>query len=191
MGAPTEQLATAPLATRIEAVVPASEEQPPGPLRRGVQADRFRETLGRFATGVALITADAGGAPLGLIANSLASVSLSPPLLSFCPSRDSFTWSRMRRAGRFGVNLLGPQHEEFVRRAAPAGADRFAGVDWELTSTGVPRLGDALAFVDCAVEAEHPAGDHWIVVGRVDDAHLDRAGRPLVFWAGRFGGFDC
>jgi flavin reductase (DIM6/NTAB) family NADH-FMN oxidoreductase RutF len=160
---------------------------PPPP---GVDGALFRETLGRFATGVALITADAGDAPLGLIASSLASVSLSPPLVSFCPSRDSFTWSRMRRTRRFGVNVLGSRHADFVRRAAPAGADRFAGVDWELTPGGVPRLRDALAFAQCAIEAEHPAGDHWIVVGRVEAAQVDRAGSPLVFWASRFGAFD-
>jgi 3-hydroxy-9,10-secoandrosta-1,3,5(10)-triene-9,17-dione monooxygenase reductase component len=129
------------------------------PLVPEVAAGLFRETLGRFATGVALVTAGAEGVPLGLIANSLASVSLSPPLVSFCPSRDSFTWSRMRRARRFGVNLLGAQHEDYVRRAAPADADRFAGIDWELTPSGVPRLGDALAFLECAIDAEHPAGD--------------------------------
>ena len=153
----------------------------------GVGAGPFREALGRFATGVTLVTAAAEGAPLGLVANSLAAVSLSPPLVSFCPSRDSFTWQRMRRARRFGVNVLGHQHEAFVRRAAPAGAERFAGIDWNLTPSGVPRLGDALAFIECAIDAEHPAGDHLIVVGRVEDAHVDQAGTPLVFWASRFG----
>jgi 3-hydroxy-9,10-secoandrosta-1,3,5(10)-triene-9,17-dione monooxygenase reductase component len=166
----------APAAHQLTAAWPSS----------AVDARLFRAALGRFATGVALITADDAGAPLGLIANSLASVSLSPPLLSFCPSRDSFTWARMRRARRFGVNLLGSQHEDYARRAAPAGADRLAGVAWEPTPTGVPRLAGAIAFLECAIEAEHPAGDHWIVVGRVEHAHVDPAGSPLLFWASRF-----
>jgi len=161
-------------------------EQLAAPLDPGVEEGLFRETLGRFATGVALITAGDEGAPLGLVANSLASVSLRPPLLSFGASRGSFTWSRMRRTGRFGVNVLGARHEDFVRRAAPAGADRFAGIDWELTQSGVPRLVHALAFADCAIEAEYPAGDHWIVVGRVEDAHVAGGGSPLVFWSSRF-----
>src|SRR5918912_680022 len=96
----------------------------PGPDRRA-----FRDALGRFATGVAFVTAAPGGAPAGLVVNSLASVSLAPPLVSFSPARSSLTWSRMRRAGRFGVNVLGRQHEDFARRATPAGADRFAGLD--------------------------------------------------------------
>jgi 3-hydroxy-9,10-secoandrosta-1,3,5(10)-triene-9,17-dione monooxygenase reductase component len=170
-------------------MAPATQQLTATAPAPAVDAGLFRETLGRFATGVALITADAAGTPLGLIANSLASVSLSPPLVSFSPSRHSFTWSRMRRARRFGVNLLGSQHEEFVRRAAPAGADRFAEIDWEPTPTGVPRLADSVAFLDCAIAAEHPAGDHWIVVGRVEDADIDPGGSPLVFWASRFGRF--
>jgi 3-hydroxy-9,10-secoandrosta-1,3,5(10)-triene-9,17-dione monooxygenase reductase component len=65
----------------------------------------FRDALSRFATGVAFVTAAPDGEPAGLIVNSLTSVSLEPPLVSFCPSRSSLTWSRIRRAGRFGVNF--------------------------------------------------------------------------------------
>jgi 3-hydroxy-9,10-secoandrosta-1,3,5(10)-triene-9,17-dione monooxygenase reductase component len=122
-----------------------------------------------------------------LIVNSLTSVSLEPPLLSFCPARSSLTWSRMRRTGRFGVNVLGQQHERFARRATPAGADRFAGLDWEPGRGGVPLLTDALATLECEIVAEHPAGDHWIVVGRVNDLRVAPLGDPLVFFAGAFG----
>ena len=147
-------------------------------------ARSFREALGRFATGVAFVTAAPDGQPAGLIINSLASVSLEPPLLSFCPARSSLTWQRMRRAGRFGVNVLGRQHEDFAVRATPAGADRFAGLDWKPGPGGVPLLADALASLECEIVAEHPAGDHWIVVGRVDDLHTSPANDPLVFYAG-------
>jgi hypothetical protein len=107
-------------------------------------------------------------------------------MVSFCPSRDSLTWSRMRRAERFGVNLLGRQHERFAIRAAPAGADRFAGLDWELGPGGAPLVTDALASLECEIVAEHPAGDHWIVVGRVDDLCISPIKAPLVFFAGAF-----
>jgi flavin reductase (DIM6/NTAB) family NADH-FMN oxidoreductase RutF len=147
----------------------------------------FRDALGRFATGVALVTAAPNGAPTGLVVNSLTSVSLDPPLVSFCPSRSSHTWSRMRRTGRFGVNVLGARHEEFAVRATPAGADRFAGLDWTFGPGGVPLVMDALVFLDCAIVAEHRAGDHWIVVGRVDDLHVSAVKEPLVFFAGLFG----
>ena len=152
----------------------------------GVDAARFRAALGRFATGVALVTADGGGAPLGLIVSSFTSVSLRPPLVAFNPSRDSFTWSRMRRTGRFGVNVLGESHEAYVRAAAPAGADRFGPVAWSRTPSGMPRLAGAIAFLECEIDAEHRAGDHSIVVGRV--LHAETApGLPLLNWASAFG----
>ena len=146
----------------------------------------FRDALGRFATGVAFVTAAPGGRPDGLIVNSLASVSLDPPLVSFCPARTSLTWSRMRRAGRFGVNVLGAGHEAFALRATPAGTDRFAGLDWAPGPGGAPLVADALATLECELVAEHAAGDHWIVVGRVEDALVAPAGEPLVFFAGAF-----
>jgi flavin reductase (DIM6/NTAB) family NADH-FMN oxidoreductase RutF len=146
----------------------------------------FRDALGRYATGVAFVTAAPDGQPAGLIVNSLASVSLEPPLVSFCPGRSSLTWSRMRRAGRFGVNVLGRRHERFAIRATPPDADRFAGLDWELGPGGAPLLKDALASLECEIVAEHPAGDHWIVVGRVDDLRISSSNEPLVFFAGVF-----
>jgi 3-hydroxy-9,10-secoandrosta-1,3,5(10)-triene-9,17-dione monooxygenase reductase component len=160
----------------------------PAPVdpRRAPDARAFRDALGRFATGVAFITAAPDGEPAGLIVNSLTSVSLEPPLLSFCPSRSSLTWSRMRRARRFGVNVLGRQHERFAIRATPAGADRFAGLDWEFARGGVPLLTDALATLECEIVAEHPTGDHWIVVGRVDDLRIPPIKDPLIFFAGAF-----
>jgi 3-hydroxy-9,10-secoandrosta-1,3,5(10)-triene-9,17-dione monooxygenase reductase component len=146
----------------------------------------FRDALGRFATGVALVTAAPGGDPAGLIVNSLTSVSLEPPLVLFCPSRSSLTWSRMRQAGRLGINVLGRQHERFAIRATPAGADRFAGLDWELGPGGAPLVVDAIASLECEIVAEHPAGDHWIVVGRVDHLRISASQTPLVFHSGAF-----
>jgi 3-hydroxy-9,10-secoandrosta-1,3,5(10)-triene-9,17-dione monooxygenase reductase component len=161
---------------------PAEAHPAPAPGPRS-----FRDALGRFATGVAFITAAPDGQPAGLIVNSLASVSLEPPLISFCPARSSLTWQRMRRTGRFAVNVLARHHEPFARRATPPGADRFAGLDWEPGSSGLPLLCDALATLECEIVAEHPAGDHWIVVGQVSELHTTATKEPLVFFAGAFG----
>jgi 3-hydroxy-9,10-secoandrosta-1,3,5(10)-triene-9,17-dione monooxygenase reductase component len=147
----------------------------------------FREAIGRFATGVAFVTAAPDGEPTGLIVNSLTSVSLEPPLISFCPARRSLTWSRMRRMEWFGVNVLRRQHERFVIRATPAGADRFAGLDWWLGRSGAPLLADAITTLECEIVAEHAAGDHWIVIGRVEDLRTSLSKDPLVFFAGAFG----
>jgi 3-hydroxy-9,10-secoandrosta-1,3,5(10)-triene-9,17-dione monooxygenase reductase component len=146
----------------------------------------FREALGRFATGVALVTAAPAGEPAALIVNSFTSVSLDPPLIAFCPSRSSLTWGRMRRARQFAVNVLGQQHARFARRAARPGADRFAGVEWELGSRGEPLLSDALATLQCETVAEHPAGDHWVVVARVGELCISPGTDPLIFFDGEF-----
>ena len=139
---------------------------------------RLRDGFGRFATGVAFVTTEVSGTPLGLIVSSFAAVSLDPPLVSFCPSRDSLTWRRMRSAAGFTVNVLGAGHGGFARRAAAPGADRFA-----------EPLRDALAVIECDRAAEHVAGDHWIVVGRVRALRvLD--GPPLVYFAGMLGAFQ-
>jgi 3-hydroxy-9,10-secoandrosta-1,3,5(10)-triene-9,17-dione monooxygenase reductase component len=150
----------------------------------------LRDALGRFATGVAMVTAAPEAELIGLIVNSLTSVSLDPPLILFCPSRGSVTWSRMRRAGRFAVNVLGRDLEAFAARAAPPGSDRFAGVTWTTGRGGAPLLTDALASLECTIVGEHPGGDHWIVVGRVDELHLPPTKDPLIFFGGGFHGLQ-
>ena len=149
-------------------------------------ARAFRDALARFATGVAFVTAAPDGEPVGLVVNTLTSVSLEPPLVSFSPARSSITWTRMRRDGRFGVSVLGRQHERFARRASRPGADRFAGLDWRVGSGGVPLLTDALATIECAIVAEHPTGDHWIVVGQVDVLQISPIKDPLIFFASTY-----
>ena len=148
-------------------------EPPPG-------EQSLRAAFGRFATGVAFITTQVGDTPLGLIVSSFAAVSIEPPLISFCPARNSLTWQRMRLAGAFSVSVIAAPHAAFTRRAAAPGADRFA--DPEV-------LRDALAVLDCNLEAEHVAGDHSIVVGRVRRLRVSVSGDPLVYFAGRFGAF--
>jgi flavin reductase (DIM6/NTAB) family NADH-FMN oxidoreductase RutF len=137
-----------------------------------------RDAFGRFATGVAFVTAEVDGTPLGLIVSSFTAVSLRPPLVSFCPARDSFTWRRMRLADRFDVNVLDARHGGFARRAAAPEADRFA-----------EPLHDVLAVIECEFAAEHATGDHAIVVGRVRGLQLPPGGDPLVYFAGGFGAF--
>jgi 3-hydroxy-9,10-secoandrosta-1,3,5(10)-triene-9,17-dione monooxygenase reductase component len=152
-------------------------------------AGSFRRTLGRFATGVTLVTAADATGPLGLIVNAFTSVSLEPPLIAICPSRHSFTWSRMRRCGRFGVNVLGAQHAQSTRHAAQAEADRFVGIDYVPTESGVPRILSAIAFLDCEPITEQLAGDHWIVLARVQGMLADHRREPLVFSDGTLGSF--
>jgi 3-hydroxy-9,10-secoandrosta-1,3,5(10)-triene-9,17-dione monooxygenase reductase component len=149
----------------------------------------FRTALGRFATGVTLVTAADASGPLGLVVNAFTSVSLEPPLIAIYPSRHSFTWSRMRRCGRLGVNVLGAVHADYVRHAAHPEADRFLGIEHRLTESGVPRICSAIAFLDCEAMSEQVAGDHWLVLARVHKLLADHRQDPLIFSDGRLGSF--
>jgi 3-hydroxy-9,10-secoandrosta-1,3,5(10)-triene-9,17-dione monooxygenase reductase component len=142
---------------------------------------RLRAAFGRFATGVAFVTTEVGGSSHGLIVSSFTAVSLEPPLVSFCPGRGSLTWRRMRQARRFDVHVLGARHAAFARRAAEPGANRFSEPD-------VPH--EAIATIECDLDAEHVAGDHSIVIGRVRDVRVSHESEPLVYFAGGFGDFQ-
>jgi 3-hydroxy-9,10-secoandrosta-1,3,5(10)-triene-9,17-dione monooxygenase reductase component len=146
----------------------------------------FRDVLGHFATGVTIITAMDGDEPVGVAANSFTSVSLEPPLILFCVAHTSSTWPRIQRAGRFAVNILGEESEDLCRLFATRDADRFGQTAWHVGTAGSPILDQAIAFLDCVVEAEHPAGDHTIVVGRVLDLGMSDDSRPLLFFRGRY-----
>jgi 3-hydroxy-9,10-secoandrosta-1,3,5(10)-triene-9,17-dione monooxygenase reductase component len=147
-----------------------------------VAPDQLRRAASRFATGVALVTAPGG---LALVVDSFLSASLEPPLVAFAPSRSSLTWRSMRRTGRFGVSVLHAAHADGIRERARPGADRLAGLDIELLD-GVPVIRDALAAFVCALETEHPAGDHSIVLGRVVAIRTGADRPPLVFFSGDF-----
>jgi 3-hydroxy-9,10-secoandrosta-1,3,5(10)-triene-9,17-dione monooxygenase reductase component len=145
----------------------------------------FRRALGRFPTGVTLITAPGGDS---LVVNAFMSVSLEPPLVAFGAGRSSLTWRRMRRSSRLGINVLDRSVGDVRERARP-GADRLAGLDVHVADHGVPRIVDAVAFLLAEVIDERPAGDHALVTCEVLDVACDDARRPLVFFDGAFGSF--
>lgn len=160
---------------------------------RSTAADqsRFRQVLGHFATGVTVVTGtDAAGGPVGLSVNAFTSASLDPPLVAFCVSRQSATWRCIRETGRFGVSILGADQEAVSRTFATPGASRFESVGWRPSPAGSPLIDGALAWIDATVEAEHDAGDHVLVIGRVLDLAVAREGSPLVFYRGGYGRFE-
>src|SRR5690606_32610539 len=129
----------------------------------------MRTVLGHFATGVVAITGidPRTAAPTGLAANSFTSVSLDPPLIAFCVAATSTSWPRVRAAGTYAVNVLSESQESVCRRLAARGEDKFRGLSWQPSPAGAPILADSLAWIEAELEAEHPAGDHTIVVSRV------------------------
>ena len=126
--------------------------------------------LGRFASGVTVVTAISGGAPVGMTCQSFSSVSLDPPLVLFVPAKTSRAWPVIQRSGQFCVNFLAADQAELSNQMASRGADKFAGVDWTpARETGSPILDGTLGYVDCQIHTVHEAGDHYVVIGRVLD----------------------
>jgi len=162
----------------------------PGPAFQPEPA-AFRQVLGHFCTGVTVITT-AGGTqgPAGFACQAFAALSLMPPLVLFCPSRSSSTWPAIERAGHFCANVLADGQQELARRFGTSRGDKFAGVGWSPSPAGAPILDGALTWVECAVEAVHEAGDHYLVVGRVTGLGACCAGRPLLFYRGRYAATD-
>ncbi|ETK36994.1 flavin reductase family protein [Microbispora sp. ATCC PTA-5024] len=159
----------------------AARPAAPGPLE-------FRRAMGLFASGVTVVTGSDGGEPVGFACQAFASVSLDPPLVLFCADRGGRAWPRIRRSGRFCVNVLGEDQVEMCARFGSSTGRKFDGLEWDPSPWGVPALRDVLLRVHAEIEDVHPAGDHDVVVGRVV---LLEAGagerRPMIFYGGRFG----
>lgn len=152
-------------------------------------AGHYRRALGRFVTGVTVVTAATPEGPMGITVNSFASVSLDPPLVLWCPARTSRRFRPFAQAPYFCIHILGEEHLALSRRFA-SGDGLFADLDPELTPQGVPLLPHPLARFDCAHHTRHDGGDHEIVLGRVLRAQLREDGKPLVFSGGDYGQFS-
>jgi 3-hydroxy-9,10-secoandrosta-1,3,5(10)-triene-9,17-dione monooxygenase reductase component len=150
-------------------------------------ARRFRDVLGRFASGVTVVTAISGGEPVGMTCQSFSSVSLDPPLVLFIPARTSRAWPMMQRSGRFCVNFLAHDQADLSNAMASRVPDKFAGIAWEPSRvTGSPVLPGTLGHVDCTIHAVHEAGDHFVVIGRVVDLVDSDADAPLLYYQGKY-----
>ncbi len=154
-----------------------------------IEPSLYRTVLGHFATGVTVITAMDGDEPVGMAANSFTSVSLDPPLVLFCPGKASSTWPRIQRAPGWCVNILAEDQEDVCRLMAQKGAERFREIGWKSAPSGAPVLSGTVAHIDCRTVAEHDAGDHLIVVGRVLEMAVNSKEGPLLFFRGGYGQF--
>ncbi|MDU8909832.1 flavin reductase family protein [Aestuariicoccus sp. MJ-SS9] len=153
----------------------------------GTSSRAFRDALGRFGTGVTVVTCATGDGPLGITANSFASVSLDPPLVLWAPAKGSSRYPFFAAADHFAIHVIGSDQAEVCQGFARSGDafDRFA---WEEGAHGVPLLQNCLSRFECTKTAEHDGGDHTIVVARVTRV-TTRIGEPLMFFGGKYGGF--
>ncbi|MFG2025539.1 flavin reductase family protein [Streptomyces sp. NPDC048825] len=149
----------------------------------------LRSVFRQHAAGVAVITAQSGGGPVGFTATSLTSVSAEPPMISFGVGTRASSWPVISETEYVGVHILGEHQRELADTFARSGADRFgAPTGWREGPEGVPVLDDVLAWLVCRIVARVPAGDHRLILAEVVLGDPSGAGRPLLYHQGRFNG---
>lgn len=152
-----------------------------------IDPDEFRAALGRFATGVTILTArDAGGRDHGMTASAFCSVSLMPPLVLACVDRAAEMHDVLRGTAHFGISVLAEGQEALSRRFAelPSGG-RFDGIGFTRAESGVVLIEEAIGHLDCRLLERHDAGDHTIYVGEVQWSRVS-GGRPLLYYRGGY-----
>lgn len=157
-----------------------------------IDARAFRNVLGQFCTGITIITTVHDGEPVGFACQSFAALSLDPPLVLFCPTKQSRSWQAIEASGKFCVNVLAEEQKDVCARFGSREPDKFAGVDWEPSALGSPILARSLAHIDCTVASVHDGGDHFVVFGAVQSLSdlPEVKPRPLLFYRGDYTGIE-
>lgn len=155
-------------------------------LNNELDAQRFRQALRCFATGVTIITTvTPEGEPIGLTANSFNSVSLTPPLVLWSLNKRSRNLPAFENAGHYAINILHADQMSLAGRFASPVENRFEGVDWYFGKNGMPLLAGSVAWFECASNMRHEGGDHLIFIGEVlDTGHSE--GTPLLYASGNY-----
>lgn len=142
---------------------------------------QLRQAFGTYATGVTVITCLKAGAPVGFTANSFTTVSLQPPLILFCVGRNRESFSPIRAAPTFCVNVLSSSQKALSNRFASSGQDKWEGVAYESDASGNPIFPDAAAIFTCRQTSVIDAGDHALILGEVIDYRHRQDAAPLVY----------
>lgn len=157
---------------------------------RGVEPPQFRQLLGRFATGVTVLTSrSAKGEPIGMTASSVASVSLDPPLVLVSVDKTHDMHEALENGTHFVLNILSSEQEALSRRFAGEEPDRFRGVSYRENERGIAVLEGVVAHVECEKRTAVPGGDHTIFIGLVVGGNATDK-RPLLYYRGGYAGMS-
>ncbi|MGD9646459.1 MAG: flavin reductase family protein [Pirellulales bacterium] len=148
-----------------------------------------RHIMGRFATGITIITTKAADELCGLTANAFASLSLNPPLVMVAIDHRAHSYEKLKASRIYAVNILRADQQAISARFAKPGPKDFDGLSLKTAETGAPILADCLAWCDCRVSAILPGGDHDIFVGEIVAGEFSE-GEPLLYFSGHYGHFD-
>ena len=155
-----------------------------------VMPHEFRDALGRFGSGITVITVTTQAGDLhGMTASAFCSVSLRPPLVLVCIDHLAEMYRHIREQGKFGVSILREDQEAlsefFADPERDPDAARRLGIHYNSMKSGTPVVADTLANLDCEVVQAHAAGDHTIFVGEVKEVSVSE-GNPLFYFRGRY-----
>ncbi len=146
----------------------------------------FRDVLGSFATGVTIVTSNYQDAPVGMTINSFSSVSLEPPLVLWCLSKDANSYDIFSSTKFYNIQILSETQKELSKKFANPDSDKFDGVSWHSDNREVPYIEGCKATLHCEQETLHEGGDHIIVVGRVIEISEMTEEKPLIFAQGKY-----
>lgn len=149
-----------------------------------VRSEEFKEAVGKFPTGVAIISTANNGNLWGFTANSFVSVSLSPPLVSFCLDKESGSFEAFSRAEYFAVSILANDQADIAKHFAHKSSDKFLNIDHKIMDfSGTPLVVGAVCFIECRKYNQFECGDHFIFVGEVMKTTINDKKSPLLYFA--------
>jgi flavin reductase (DIM6/NTAB) family NADH-FMN oxidoreductase RutF len=151
-----------------------------------VSSDEFRSVLGRFPSGVTVVTTKAtDGSDQGMTVSAFCSLSLEPPLILICIEKTASVYGALTTAPAFIVNILSAKQEQVARRFSIVDIDRFEGIGFSRSTNGIAVLDDVLGVIECNRFSLHDGGDHTIVVGEVEAGRAEN-GAPLLYYRGGY-----
>lgn len=151
-----------------------------------ITKDEFRAALGNFTSGVTVVTTkDANDKLHGLTVSAFSSVSMNPPLILICIQKSTPSHYAFAESKAFVVNILSDSQKEISNQFAFKHEDKFAGINYNLSETGLPVLEDCLVNLECSLKHSYDGGDHTIFVGQIENAIINE-GNPLVYWKGDY-----
>ncbi|MDQ6522450.1 flavin reductase family protein [Nocardioides sp. LHD-245] len=156
------------------------------PGRGAPDPETYKDVLGRFCTGLTVVTSLHDEEPVGFTCQAFSALSLDPPEVLISVQRTSTTWPRIRQYGRFGVGVLAAGQDELARALARSGTDKLRDVAWRPSSTGLPRPEGLLAWIECELVREVDAGDHLLAIAAVSTLEAGPATTPLLYFRGDF-----
>ena len=156
-----------------------------------IESGDFRKVLGKYPTGVTLVSSKDDQWPFAMVIGSFGSVSLDPPLVQFMPAKESGTWLRIKKTGRYCVNVLGEHQLDLSNSFFNKDKDPFEAIHWSESTLGSPIIEGCVAWIDCLIGDVHEAGDHYIVIGEVKAiGATEKDEGPLLFLGGAYGSFN-